>query len=972
MSEIFRFNAHDMDEATVRRLSTGRETEVEIVLDMVAANLAAGAARSHALIKGPRGYGKSFLMRLLQIQMLERGAAGERLGVALLAEEQMNVNAPDLLLREIRRVFLGEAANSVLPQWDRSGLWEQARADLDGALDAAFGVGQGLLVAMVENLDLLLNKAFPERADQAGLRKWLNDPTNRVMLVAGSASGSLDNSPAAPLFKQFTPVELHGWDEADCISYLHKQIQERGRELTGEREAKARAIATFIGGNPRLSVILGDVLLNDDALSTAALLDRLVDELTPYYQDRIASLGGRAQSLLDALLRGGEPCSQSALATRVGARQPDIARAFNELQSYRLVVGERAKDGKETLYRIEDRVFAHYYRKRHILHGQGYSPFEAIAEFLKLYFDNDEKRRHAMELAERGQVREARFLLALAEQERRIPHGEKTDRRATARTIANRCLTAIGRISPEWRDWLAPDVNGITEKGADLAAISARLNQQPVSASVSSWHSLLLAIAHYLAGNDTAVQIMVQKISQDFQRDGNRFGQTTSFLFLARLFPTNAPECLTCLNAAVETATLDADLDGQATASGWLAWTLGRSGRHEEALAAADHATGYARQANRLGWQADALCYAAWSLGQLGRYEEAVAAASAAGDLARGAGRSDVQAISLRYAAWSLGQLGRFEEAVAAASEAADLAHSADIPDEQAISLRYAAWNLGRLKRYDEAVAAADMACQIATTIGDAGLQAEGLWIAGWCLNELGRHDEAITRSRAAIDLAVLLADGPVATYALFLLIDSAAALMRDDDVIGAARQWLDLAPRFAGQEGVLPIGHCLPHLVPALLRRNRWAVDMALLRAVWDSAEVWVRTEAGFWAAHAAVQLADSQGRAVAFAALAACLRTLAGAFAPLSQTLLHELAVRVSDPGLLSDLADLVRAELPGQVVQADLLAAAALYHAGGRDPASLQRVDPDIALAIRRVWPAAEGPKPVSAGRKKKKAG
>ncbi len=1030
MSGIFRFNPHDIDDATILRLRTGRDAELNAILRIVDSNLAAGGARSHVIVRAPRGFGKSFLMRLTQLELSGRRAAGESVGVALLPEEQMNINAPDLLLREIRRVFLREPPQSVVPQWERSGLWEQARADLDAALDATFGTGKGLLVAIVENLDMLLAKAFPERVEQATLRHWLNDSGNRVMLLAGSAAGDIDNLPAAPLFRQFTAVELHGWSEADCVAYLGKLVQERQQELTPEREAKARAIATFIGGNPRLSVILGDVLLNDDALTTAELLDKLVDELTPYYQDRIQSLGGRAQSLLDALLRGGEPCSQSALADRVGAKQSDIARAFRELQAGRIVVGDRATDGKETLYRVEDRVFAHYYRKRHLLHGQEYSPFEAIAEFLKLYFNNPEKREQAMRLALSGKGPEARFLLSLANQEQAPRPQDIRNREGMARELVDRCLTAIGRMAPEWRDLLAQDMDGIGLDRAVAADICARLSRREVPESLSVWHRLLLAIAHYLAGVDNKALQDTRAIEEQFQQTDNHDGQVTALLLMSALYPSQAPERLNSLKAAWELVDVDESLQDQELVSRCLAWayiqidqyadaitaahrafevvsraleldtdhkqdwivpqaialrytafSLGQLGQYTEAVAAARQAATLAHQANRPDEQAVALRLAALGLRGLGYHEEAVATAREAAALAYQAGQPDEQAIALRHAAWSLGQLGRHAEAVATAREAAALAHQTDQPDAQARALHYAAWSLLQLGLLGDATATAEDAASIAAEIGDDYEQAECLRIMAVGFSLSGQHEAAIKRAREAFALAAPQGNHFVVEHALFWVTRSAAALNRDDDVRWAAEQWLPLLTQLSTGDNARRAPRNLWHLAPALLRRNRWADDLPLLRRAWPHFDDAEYAHVDELTATAAITLSEEQGRATAYAAIAECVRALASGgdaevdFTPFLNGLLDELAAKLTDAGLLKDLAGLLRDELsPRYATRAALMEAAALFHAAGRDPAALQRVDPDIALAIRRVWMPEPAETPPSTpkrrtGRKKK---
>ncbi len=64
--------------------------------------------------------------------------------------------------------------------------------------------------------------------------------------------------------------------------------------------------------------------------------------------------------------------------------------------------------------------------------------------------------------------------------------------------------------------------------------------------------------------------------------------------------------------------------------------------------------------------------------------------------------------------------------------------------------------------------------------------------------------------------------------------------------------------------------------------------------------------------------------------------------------------VAQQCDNSGFLDDLADLLRDTYGDQFShETALLAATATYHKSGRDPASLERVDPDIATAIKRVW-------------------
>ena len=60
--------------------------------------------------------------------------------------------------------------------------------------------------------------------------------------------------------------------------------------------------------------------------------------------------------------------------------------------------------------RVSDRVFAHYYRKRILCHGQEICPLEALVDLLALIYSPEEKKQHAEKFAARGLTREAKLM----------------------------------------------------------------------------------------------------------------------------------------------------------------------------------------------------------------------------------------------------------------------------------------------------------------------------------------------------------------------------------------------------------------------------------------------------------------------------------------------------------------------------------------------------------------------------------
>jgi len=703
------FNPHEFSESTVRTVATGREADLASILGTIRGNLDAKTIQ-HLIVSAPRGYGKSFMMRHIQIEV-ERIAREEPLplAVVLMPEEMPHVREPETLLRELSRALSGGVGAEAELTWheDDGAVWDSAVDALGAAIERRVGA-PGLVVALVENFDLLLRRAFPKEVHASRLRAFLTARGGRLMLIAASASGAFDRDYDHRLFQAFKEVALEPWSVEDCLAFFDRQRRDAGKPPLAEpARARAKAVASFIGGTPRLATLLGDALFDEDVIRAADLLQRLVDELTPYYKERIEALPGRSQKLLDALLRGGEPATQSEIARRVKANsQASIAGPFNDLVKERIVVGEKAPDSAEVLYRVADRVFAHFYRRRIIDHGRTACALEALVDLLADFFSPEEKQTKAAEFARRGLIEEARLMA-------RLHDADDRGKGKAARRWMRNDLTRIyipKRLLPLASDAMAGPLRAVADFVAEGEIDRAYTQVEAAFSSTSCVRDRVL--------------LLLARSNLD-ANEGIEGG-------------------LAAADQAVAAAEKLGDYRFGIEAKIGRAWSLGSLGRYEEAVVTARQAADLAHMASDLGREATALRRVAWGLGNLGRHDEAIAVARQAADLAKAASDRREEARALHNAAWSLGQLGRHEEAVVTTRHAADLAKAAGDRREEAIALCYAASSLTQLGRHEEAVATARQAADLAKAAGDRIEVGVVLGSLAWTLGDLGEHAAAI------------------------------------------------------------------------------------------------------------------------------------------------------------------------------------------------------------------------------------
>ncbi len=413
------FNTHRMTDEAIRAVATGRDVEMAEILPVIRLAAAAPERPMPALILyGERGSGKSFLMRMVEMEC----AAIEGVACALLPEEQYNIRGsaqiPAIIASKLRSGGWQDSGWQFDTR-DPQAAWEEAVAEMHAALDERFGPGKGIVVVLLENLDILTEKLFgprppksrggrgqsvDRRRGEERLRKLMNSPGGRFLLVA-SATGTVDMEYDRPLFQAFKPVDIQIWTPDTAIEYFDRRRALAGAPPLdpGER-ARARAIVEFIGGNPRLAHLLSEVLSCPSAHTIADTLDQLADQLADYYRQRLDSLPPAAAGVLDALIRGGEPESQTGLAARMKTVQSQIANAFSFLTRSRIVDGEGERGGAGQLYRVRDRLFVHFYRRRYGT-SSGLAP---IAELLERFFTPQERASQIRTHLERGEFDDAR------------------------------------------------------------------------------------------------------------------------------------------------------------------------------------------------------------------------------------------------------------------------------------------------------------------------------------------------------------------------------------------------------------------------------------------------------------------------------------------------------------------------------------------------------------------------------------
>lgn len=333
--ELF-YNPDQLPEAEIKATFVARQPLVDELVNLVKTQKD-GAGVQHCVIIAPRGMGKTTLLLIVRFAIRDRGLdkqwqvikfPEESYGIYDLADFWLEVlgllvaetgdNELRLRTEELKRKYpnndeLQEVALAMLKDWRRK--------------------HKKRLLLLVENFDMILSQINDER-DNARLRDVLmNDGT---MMLIGSAVSFFEEARAydQPLYNFFKIYNLANLNFEQTNELLRQRAvldhQQDYEQTLAFNAGRLRALAHFTGGNPRLVLMLYRVITNSDITDLQRALEKLLDEVTPYYKAKVESLPPQQRKILDYIARESSRTSEGvtpgtiAEATRLTPNQTSV------------------------------------------------------------------------------------------------------------------------------------------------------------------------------------------------------------------------------------------------------------------------------------------------------------------------------------------------------------------------------------------------------------------------------------------------------------------------------------------------------------------------------------------------------------------------------------------------------------------------------------------------------------------------
>ena len=355
-----RYSPGNMDRESLEALFVGRGEIMDDVLSRLSRSIQS-QEKHFFLLVGPRGSGKTHFLALAYHRLMDRldtADARDGVAVALLNEEEWGVASfLDLIVR-ILRALSGQTSDR---DTEIAGIYDRFSKDPADAETFAVGLlrqctrGKTLLLLCENLVDLF------HGLGEKGQKRWratIQEDGNWAILTSTPslfAGLTLQNN---PFYGFFTIRALEKIDFDTGLDLLARKAVHEGKKELADflrmplGRARARAIHHLAAGNHRAYVVLSDFLDKESLENLVGPFMHMVDDLTPYCQDRMRQLPPAQRKIVEFLCQEGRPRTIKDIAVPCLMSHQTAAKQIGELGAAGFV--SRVRFGRNTFCELSE------------------------------------------------------------------------------------------------------------------------------------------------------------------------------------------------------------------------------------------------------------------------------------------------------------------------------------------------------------------------------------------------------------------------------------------------------------------------------------------------------------------------------------------------------------------------------------------------------------------------------------------
>ena len=375
------------------------------------------------LLIGARGMGKTHLVSIVYNRIKRREDLQDRVIIGWLREEEWGISSwLDLVVRIFRSI--GEE----YPDTEVSSIAINNITTLQGHLPIeaevlaesllAELVDKKTLFLIIENLDDIFDGLG--KNGQQRLRSFLQEYTCCTILATTPVLFNSITKRDEAFYGWFTPFHLQPFTHENAIELLTNIAAQSGDgELanflhTPAGSARVRAVHRLAGGNPRVYTLFAQLITKQDLDSLVGAFMKMLDDLMPYYQSRMAMLSPQQRKIVAYLVDNTEAVIVKDIATWCFATPQTISSQLKDLKGKGYVVSSSV--GKESYYELTEVLM------RLCLEVKKYrgKEVESLVEMIRIWYRPEEIKAQFDRLSSAGNLAHARYYQLALEDSR--PH----------------------------------------------------------------------------------------------------------------------------------------------------------------------------------------------------------------------------------------------------------------------------------------------------------------------------------------------------------------------------------------------------------------------------------------------------------------------------------------------------------------------------------------------------------------------
>jgi hypothetical protein len=367
----------------IKRNFVVRKAEFQLIIDTLMSKEAEDPLQ-HELILGWRGSGKSTLLRRIQIEIDENQALQEKYLAINLAEEQNAIyRLSDLWFNVLEELMIRLEHPLSLTTFDQFESDQAYARYLFSNINTLLTTHAKKAVLLIDNIDQI----FDNLTDNGHLLREMLINYNNLQIIGGSTVINehfwRNDLPFFHFFRVHRLESLSFEEIHELLNHWSTEMQlPQLKDYALKNRGRVEAMRILTNGLPRALQIFIQLLLHDSDLYGFEFLNKVMDEATPLYQERLRNLTGQHRLVVQELAFHWEAAPVKALVERCRLESKLISAVLKKLDSDHVVEAIRTSN-KNNLYRLSDRFFNIW-----LIFTQGNPNQKREAKYLTIFLEN--------------------------------------------------------------------------------------------------------------------------------------------------------------------------------------------------------------------------------------------------------------------------------------------------------------------------------------------------------------------------------------------------------------------------------------------------------------------------------------------------------------------------------------------------------------------------------------------------------